>query len=350
MRRILSFGILVSLSFSALADELPSPSGEAVVPGAKLEKVFTRTAKVKGGLTEGPACGPDGAIYFSDIPFGEDKGLIMRFDPRTRETTVFQEDSLKSNGLKFDAEGRLVACQGANYGGRCVSRYDLKTGKRETLADKYMGKKFNACNDLAIDRKGRIYFSDPCYLGPEKRELERMAVYRINEDKSVIEITHDCEKPNGIALSPDGKTLYVVDHNNGTERLDIEGNPEKKGAMKFYAFPLGDDGLINGPRKVLYDLGNENGFDGLAVDEKGNLYLAQRSLKRPGVLILNPEGKEIGFIPTGVSQPGAKEPVGIPSNCCFGTGDEKNILYVTVDVSLYRIQVKNAGMRQSWEK
>jgi gluconolactonase len=175
-------------------------------------------------------------------------------------------------------------------------------------------------------------------------------VYRINEDKSVVEVTHNAEKPNGVALSPDFKTLYVIDHNNNNERLDISSNPAKKGAMKLYAFPLGDDGLVHGERKTLYDLGTENGFDGMAVDEKGNLYLAQRSLKRPGVLVLNPHGHEIAFIPTGISQPGAEKPVGIPSNCCFGTGDEKTTLYVTIDVSLYRINLKIPGVKHPWEK
>jgi gluconolactonase len=352
MRYFLSLACMLSLVFVlSAADDLPAPTGSAVVPeGAKLEKLFTRTANVKGGLTEGPTCGPDGCIYYSDIPFGEDKGLIMRFDPKTKETSVFIDNSRKSNGLKFDREGRLNACEGANFGGRAVVRYDLKTKEREVIADRFMDKRFNAPNDLAIDARGRIYFSDPSYLGPEKRELEHMAVYRINEDKTVVEVTHEPEKPNGVALSPDFKTLYIIDHNNRNERLDISSNPEQKGAMKLYAYPLGEDGLISGKRKVLYDLGNENGFDGMAVDEKGNLYLAERSLKRPGFLVLNPKGKEIGFIPTGVSQPGAKEPVGIPSNCCFGAGEEKSTLYMTIDVSLYRIKLKIAGAKHPWEK
>src|SRR5439155_18249915 len=216
---------------------------------------------------------------------------------------------------------------------------------RTVLADSYMGKRFNAPNDLAIGRKGRIYFSDPKYLGAERRELDRMAVFRIDTDGTVVEVTHEAEKPNGVALSPDDRTLYEIDHNNNNERLDESPNPAKKGAMKLYAFPLGDDGLVSGPRRTLIDLGEENGFDGMAVDEKGNLYLAQRSLKRPGVLVIDPDGKELAFIPTGESQPGAKEPLGIPSNCCFGAGAEKTTLYVTVDVSLYRINLKIPGAK-----
>lgn len=344
--------LYLTLSLSPAADTvLPKPTGEAIVaPDAKLELLFTRSVKIEGGLTEGPACAPDGAIYFSDIPFGKDKGMILRFDPKTKKTTVFAEDSKKSNGLKFDAKGRLVACEGSDEGGRCVSRYDVKTGKREVLADKFMDKKFNAPNDLAIDLKGRIYFSDPRYLGEEKRELEYRAVYRVDTDGKVVEVTHDCEKPNGIALSPDQKTLYLADHNNGTDKIDPKAPPSKKGAMKLYAFPLGADGLVAGPRKVLIDFGDDDGIDGMTVDVRGNLYLAVRSLKRPGVLVTDAAGKEIAFIPTGPSQPDAKEPVGIPANVCFGRGDESKVLYITVDKSLYRISLKVEGFHIPQEK
>jgi gluconolactonase len=98
------------------------------------------------------------------------------------------------------------------------------------------------------------------------------------------------------------------------------------------------------------DFGTENGADGMAVDVKGNVYLAARSLKRPGILVIDPTGKELAFIPTGPSQPDAKQPVGIPSNCCFGIGDESNMLYVTVDLSLYRIRLKVDGYHIPFEK
>ena len=124
----------------------PPPKAEsaeevAIVPeGASLEKVFTRSLPISGGLTEGPAVGPDGRIYFSDIPFGDDKGKIMRFDPKTGETGVFAEDSSKSNGLTFSADGHLIAAEGADQGGRQISRWNVETGDKTTLADKYDGK------------------------------------------------------------------------------------------------------------------------------------------------------------------------------------------------------------------
>jgi gluconolactonase len=331
--------------------DIPKPTGDAIVPAdAKLELVFTRSAKINGGLTEGPAVAPDSSIYFSDIPVGKDKGMILRFDPKTRKTTVFTDDSKKSNGLKFDAKGFLIACEGADEGGQCVSRYDVKSGKRSVIADKYMAKRFNAPNDLSIDLKGRIYFTDPRYLGEEPRELEHRAVYRIDTDGKVVEVTHDCEKPNGIVLSPDQKTLYVADHNNGTDKIDPKAPPPKKGAMKLYAFPLGTDGLVAGPRKTVIDFGTEDGIDGMTVDSKGNLYMAVRSLKRPGVWVADPQGKELAYIPTGKPQVDVKEPTGIPANVCFGRGDDSKILYVTVDKSLYRIPLKIEGFHIPLEK
>ena len=350
MRYLIPAILCLSLVSSLPAADAPKPTGDKIVdPEAKLELLFTRSAPIKGGLTEGPAVAPDGSIYFSDIPFGKDKGMILRFDPKTKKTTVFTDDSKKSNGLKFDAQGRLIACEGSDEGGRAVVRWDVKTAKREVIADSYKGKRFNAPNDLAIDTKGRIYFSDPRYLGAEPRELEHRAVYRIDKDGSVVEITHECEKPNGMALSPDGKTLYVADHNNGTDRIG-EGPPPKKGAMKLYAFPLGADGLVNGARKTLVDFGEEDGIDGMCVDVQGNIYAPVRSLKRPGVGVFDPAGKEVAYIPTAASQAGVKEPTGIPANCTFGLGQESKVLYVTVDTSLYRIKLKIDGYHIPFEK
>ncbi|HEY7310047.1 MAG TPA: SMP-30/gluconolactonase/LRE family protein [Gemmataceae bacterium] len=350
MRTLTVFLSLLS-SGAVLAADVPKPTGDSIVsPDAKLERLFTRSAAIQGGLTEGPTPAPDGSIYFSDIPFGKDKGMILRFDPKTKKTTVFTDNSHKSNGLKFDAKGFLIACEGSDEGGQCVARWDVKSRARTVIADKYMGKRFNAPNDLAIDRKGRIYFTDPRYLGTEPRELEHRAVYRIDPGDKVIEITHELEKPNGIALSPDERTLYVADHNNGTDRIDPKAPQPKPGAMKIYAFRLGSDGKAKGSGKVLVDFGTEAGCDGMTVDVKGNVYLAVRSLKRPGILVIDPEGKEVAFIPTGTSQPGAKEPTGIPSNCCFGIGGESKMLYVTVDVSLYRIPLKVEGYHIPVEK
>jgi gluconolactonase len=337
--------LLCVLGTALQGAEIPKPSGSAIVAAdSKLELVYTREPYMEGGLTEGPAVAPDGSVYFSDITFGNFKGRILRYEPKTGKTTVFADDSGKSNGLTFDADGFLVAAEGADYGGRRISRWNVKTGERATLADGYQGKRFNSPNDIALDSKGRFYFSDPRYLGNEPRELDVMAVFRVDRDGTVVEVTHDVTKPNGVGLSPDEKTLYVAEHNNGSERItDPNAPPGTPGAMKIYAFPLGPDGLVQGERKTIVDFGEGPGCDGMTVDEKGNVYLTSRSASRPGVMVVNPEGREVGFIPTGSADQKAGAAVGLPSNVEFGHGDQAKILYITVDRSLYRIPLKVRG-------
>jgi gluconolactonase len=324
---------------------IPYLRGDAIVPeGSELELLFTRTLDIEGGLTEGPAAAPDGSIYFTDITPGDSGGKIMRFNPATGETSVFVEDSRKANGLAFDNQGRLVACEGADFGGRCISRYDLATGEREVLVDRYEGKRLNAPNDLCIDSKGRIYFTDPKYVGPEERELDQFAVYRLNPDKTLALVTDNIEKPNGVALSPDERTLYVADTNNGTDQIEASepANPPQLGAMKVYAFALDRQGHPKGQRKTLVDFKPEQGCDGMTVDSEGRIYLSVRSLARPGVLVIDSNGKEVAFISTGpAKQQTAASPQGIPSNVEFGVGDDANVLYITIDQGLQRIRLNS---------
>ncbi|MGE0756352.1 MAG: SMP-30/gluconolactonase/LRE family protein [Pirellulaceae bacterium] len=334
----------------ATAAEIPAPSGPSVVdPAARLEWLFTRTVPVEGGLTEGPAVARDGSIYFSDIPFGKDPGMILRFDPRTKQTTVFSADSGKSNGLIFDAQGRLVACEGAAYGGRRISRWDVTTGQRTVLTDRFEGKRYNAPNDICLDRQGRIYFTDPRYVGDEPRELAHRAVYRIDTDGTVAEVTHDVVKPNGIAISPDERTLYVADHDNGTDRIDpsAPAPAPAQGVMRIYAFELRPEKTV-GNRRILVDFGDKKGCDGMTVDAEGNVYLTTRDPSRPGVLVVDPAGKEVAFLPTGPAGQSGAEATGLPSNVEFGVGDEANVLYITVDKSLCRIRLKKQGYHRQF--
>lgn len=328
------------------AEEIPD---NPIFPSnVKPELLYQRQAKLNSGLTEGPAVAADGSIYFTDMPFGKtDNGMILRFDPASQRTTIFTDNSSKSNGLAFDLMGNLISCDGADGGGRRLIRWDLKTGSGATLVDCYQGKRFNAPNDLCIDSKGRIYFTDPRYSGDEPRELKHRAVYRVNQDQSVIEITHAVEKPNGITLSPDERTLYVGDHNNGSDGGIQNPNspPLLPGAMKVYAFPLNQEGLVSGARRTLVNFGQQAGCDGMTVDSQGNLYLTCRSLKKPGLLVIDPHGKELAFLPTGPeNQSGEFEDwVGIPSNVEFGIENDQHSLYITIDKSLYRVRVKTKG-------
>src|SRR5262249_39319106 len=229
------------------------------------------------------------------------------------------EPSGRTNGLKFDSKGRLVACEGANTGGG--RRISITEGdKVKVLADKFDGKRLNSPNDLTIDGKGRIYFSDPRYVGDEKRELDHESVYRIDPDGKVTRVVSDVTKPNGLVISPDGKTLYVA-----------ESNGDKKKPRELRAYPLAADGTA-GPGKKLHDFGEERGIDGMTVTTDGMIVATAGSKDAAGIYFFSPEGKKLGFLPTPED----------PSNCCFGGADRKT-LYVTAGKSLYRVKLAVAG-------
>ncbi len=312
MIRLLSGAFFVGLLAAGFLSAADSP----IIPdGAKWEKLWS-----EGEFTEGPAYGPDACIYFSDIG-----NRILKYDPATGKTTEYRNPSGRANGLDFDKEGRLVAAEGANTGGnRRITRTD-KNGKITVLADNYKGKKLNSPNDLIHDAKGRVYFTDPRYVGDEPRELDIEAVYRIDPDGKVTQLITDVEKPNGIIIAPDMKTLYVADSN-------------PKGKQQLVAFPLKEDGSV-GAKKVLHDFGKERGIDGMSVDVKGNIWGMAGDGKKGGLYVFDPEGKQLAFVPTPET----------PSNCCFG-GKDKKTLYVTAGKSLYRMRVNVEGFALFWPK
>ena len=301
------YSLLLSLSLLPGADRAPLPAEP------KLEKLWS-----DGEFTEGPAYGPGGAVYFSDIG-----NRIMRFDTASGKTVEYRNPSGRANGLKFDAKGRLVACEGANTGGNRRISITETDGTVRTLADRWTGKRFNSPNDLAIDRKGRVYFSDPRYVGDEKREIDTQNVYRVDPDGTVTQLITDVQKPNGMLIAPDGKTLYVADSN-------------PKGVQQLLAYPLHEDGTV-GPKKVLHDFGKGRGIDGMCCDAKGNIYGAAGSEKTSGIYVFDPEGKQLGFLPV-------PETV---TNCCFGDRDHKT-LYVTAGKSLYRVRLNVEGHALYW--
>jgi len=276
-------------------------------PGAKLEKVWG-----DGEFTEGGALAEDGSILFSDIG-----NRIMRFDPKTGKTSVFREPSGRANGMIFDGKGRLIVAEGANTGGgRRVSITD-RDGTIRTLADNYDDKRFNSPNDVAVDRQGRVYVSDPRYAGNEPRELAFEGVFLIDLDGFAIRMITTANKPNGLALSPDGKTLYVSD--NGRQRRAL------------IACQVGIDGKTTEPR-VIHDFGEGRGIDGMTLTTDGRVVAAAGTADNAGVLVLSSEGKILATIPTPED----------PANVEFGDDDRKT-LYICAGKSLYRIKTTMTG-------
>lgn len=335
--------VLASMDIAA-ADE------SIVPPDAKLEKLFE--GKV---LTEGVSVAPDGMVYFSDITFSHvardskgaiTAGIIWKFDPSTSKTTVFRSPSGMSNGIKFDAEGNMLVAEGADYGGRRVTRTDMKTGISQVIAGMYEGRPLNSPNDITIDNQGRIYFSDPRYLGHEPIDQPVTAVYRIDTDGSLHRVITDAGKCNGVCVSPDQKTLYVVSNENGATALDRLNKgtaaqadkvttPLRKGLMALLAYDLSPDGSAKF-RKVLVDYSPFDGPDGMVCDKEGDLYVAVRAENRPGIYVYSPEGKEQAYIKTEV-----------PTNVGFGRGDQAKTLYITAGKSLYRIKLNREGYHLS---
>lgn len=306
--------IVIPLAF-LIASTLDAGEPASFPKDARLEKLWS-----EGTFTEGPAQGADSCIYFSDIG-----NRIMKFDPATGKTSEFRKPSGRANGLDFDPQGRLVACEGANSGGgRRVSITD-KDGTVRTLTDKWMGKRYNSPNDLTIDLKGRVYFTDPRYVGDDPREIDTESVYRVDPDGTVAQIITDVQKPNGIILAPDMKTLYLADNH-------------PKGNRHLLAFPLKEDGTV-GAKKVLHDFKDDRGIDGMAIDVKGNIWATAGKDKTAGVTVFSPDGKKLAFLPTPE----------LPTNCVFG-GDKRNILYVTAGRSLYRIPTTAEGFAVFWPK
>ncbi len=348
-RTAAALGVFVVVSSAAYAADpgFPAPTGDrSLVPsGAKLDRIFD------GGcmLTEGVAAGHDGMIYFSDITFTafckdpsgkfRQAGNIWKYDPKSGQTSIFRSPSGMSNGIKFDRDGNMIAALGADFGGRMLIKTDMSTGKSYILAGLYDGKPFNALNDVTIDEKGRMYFTDPRYLGHEPIFQDGYAAYRLDPDGTVTRVATNCGKCNGILISPDQKTMYIVSNDNGWFEFQNlkKGETTVQAGHLLQAYDVDGNGNLSN-RRVLIDYSKLDkpcsGPDGIIADEKGNLWVASRCEHRPGVQVLSPDGKELAYISTGTE---------LPTNVGFGRGADANLLYLTSGKSLYRIRVGVKG-------
>jgi len=296
-----------------------------IAPGAVLEKLA-------GGFiwTEGPVwVNKDGGyLLFSDIPnnrvvkWQEGKKPSDFLKPSGYDGTATNLKESGSNGLLLDSEGRLILMQ---HGNRRVARLEADGKTITPLVDHYMDKRLNSPNDGAFLSNGDLYFTDPPYglmvkdkEGFPGQELDFCGVYRLSKDGKLTLLTKEMTKPNGIAFSPDEKTLYVAN-----------SDPDQPVWM---AFPMKKNGTL-GKGKVFFDStemvkAKKKGLpDGMKVDKDGNIFATGPG----GVFVFSPDGTHLGTIATGVPT----------SNC--GWGDDGSVLYVTADKDLCRIKTKTKG-------
>jgi gluconolactonase len=268
---------------------------ELVAAGATVQKLAGGFA-----FTEGPAADAIGNVYFSDIPHNR----IHRWSI-DGELTTFRQDSGGANGLAFDEDGNLLACEGSRRRLTSIS----PQGTIAVLADQYDGKKLNSPNDLWIDPHGGVYFTDPRYGNQEGLEQDGFHVYYLARSAQQLQrVIDDLVKPNGIIGTADGKSLYVAD----------------AGAGKTYVFRINSDGTL-ADRSLFC----ESGSDGMTLDERGNLYLTTDSVD-----LYAPDGTKIASyqIPE------------TPANVTFGGADGRT-LFITARSGLYALRMNVKGDR-----
>jgi gluconolactonase len=301
--------LLVSSTAVAIGEKLRAESPiDGLGPIGEVVKL-----RGKYQFTEGPAYDGSRYLYFSDIPANR----IMRLDTTVKdgEPEVFIEPSGMCNGLMIDGEGKLLGCRMES--GQLVA-FDVKSKQPTSLAAQNEGKRFNACNDLVIDKTGGVYFTDPRYRAPEPWPQGKEAVYYRAADGSVSRIADGFVAPNGIILSPDESKLYVI--------------PSMESAV--YVFDVTAPGTIANRREFFSmqqpEGQKDKGGDGLTMDVKGNLYITTGI----GLQVVSPEGKLLGIIPVPEH----------PANATFG-GPDMSTLYVTARTGLYSFPMSVQGHR-----
>ena len=316
--------------------EAPMPQAASVETPLFLDDGQLKLEADNGSGGEGPAWNPALGLLTSG------QGHIYCLD-RRRQSAVYRQHA-GTNGLLFDGAGRLLACEAEP---RRITRTELD-GTITVLTDRYEEHRYNQPNDLTVDSKGRIYFSDPRYGSREGMEMVDEqgqtieGVYRIDVDGRVTRIVgRELERPNGVLVSADDCYLFVADNNNNAD----------KGARKLWRFDLRADGTVDfASRKLLHDWGTGRGPDGLKQDQQGRLYVAA-GLNKPnppyepaedkkgGIYVFDVEGKLLDFLPV---------PRDEVTNCAFG-GDDLQTLYITAGGALFSIRCSTPG-RVVWPK
>lgn len=316
--------VRISLTLVLLASTNAFSADSILAPGTKPELLAEQ------GAGEGPAWHPELGLLTSG------DGHIYRRD-KNGQQSIYREYA-GTNGLLFDRQGRLIMCQPAF---RRVSRLELD-GTLTILAETYDGKHFNQPNDLTIDSRNRIYFSDPQYGDRSKMEMLDAAgkavegVYRIDAPGKVTRIiTHEVDRPNGLVVTPDDQYLFVADNNNNS----------LGGARKLWRFNLNADGTPEfATQKLIHDWKQTRGPDGIKLDTAGRLFVAAGLNKQnspfetqdqptAGIYIFSPDGQLLETIPILRDE---------TTNCAFG-GDDLKTLFVTAGGSLFSIRLTTPG-------
>ena len=285
--------VIIATVLSVLvASTASAQEASLIAPDATVERIATGF-----GFLEGPAADADGSLYFTDIP----NSRIHRWTPDGGVTT-FVEQSGRANGLRFDLDGNLIICE---MGARRVTAISPR-GDTSVLAEQFEDR-FNSPNDLWVDPRGGIYFTDPRYGATDDEEITGYHVYYISSDQSEIRrVAADLVRPNGIVGTPDGGRVYVADH----------------GAGRTYVYMPAADGSLTDKRLFV-----AQGADGMTMDELGNLSLTGRD-----ITIYNPDGDPIGSIAVPET----------PANLTFG-GPDGTTLFITARTSLYALEMMVSG-------
>jgi gluconolactonase len=300
------------------------PAVDALIPhDARIEKLAEGFA-----WAEGPVWRKTGGyLLFSDAPrntinrWQEGKGTSIYLRPAGYAGPTPAGRELGSNGLTFDANDKLVM---ADHGNRQIARVNDSIATKTTLADRYEGKRLNSPNDLVFHQNGDLYFTDPPYgldaLNDSKvKELPFSGVYRLKPNGELTLVTKELTFPNGIGISPDGKTLYV--------NISDSAHPYM---MSYDIRPDGNiaNGRIFFDSKPLIAKGRAGWLDGMKIDRNGNIFTSGPG----GILIITPQGKHIGSILTGE----------LTANLAFG--DDGSTLYITANHTLLRIRTSTKGL------
>jgi gluconolactonase len=332
-RSFVSYVILAAASAALIG----TASAQGVVAeGAKWEKV----SSAGKAFAEGVVSAKDGSIYLVDLA---PPGTLFRFDPKSGQTETVMSPSNLTNGLHVDKNGDLLMAQD-QAGAAMLAKRNLTTGEVTKIVDNYQGKKLIAPNDITSDAQGRIYFTDSRFSQNEEPELPN-AVYRLDPDGKLTQLTTEIGRPNGIEVSPDGKRLYVAD----TIADRFKANPHNPGGDKF--------GLQRGGGVIVYDLATDGSIsngrvfwktdvalpDGMTMDTDGNLYVASHDIpiKARLLVTLDQSGKVIQQLP--LPDEGLTVQVG------FGRGDDAGTLYLATALpwGLWRIKTMKTGFYQN---